>query len=503
MIVREQMKHISFLSLALIALFAHAAERPNILLILADDLGHGDVSYLNPDSKINTPHIDRLARDGVYLTDAHAAGNVCTPSRYALLTGAYPWRPEAGRASSVVFPWEPSQIPADFETLPKLLKKAGYDTACIGKWHLGWDWPFAEGVTADMGLQGWKGILMCDSFDFSRPIQGGPLGAGFDYYFGDDVPNFPPFAFIENDRFTCDPVDIKADSLKSLGRLGGIHGDGPGQAGWTFERVMPTVTAKALEYLSAPERKETPFFLYFATTSPHTPIVPTKEFQGKSEAGLYGDYTMQMDSEIGQLLNALRENGIFDNTLIIFTSDNGPCWYATEMPEEYGHCPSGPLRGLKSDTWEGGHRVPFIAYWKEGGITGGKRIDDFFSQLDLRMTLAALAGVEVSAPKDGMNALAVLQREGPVRDEWVIGRRNSYALRQGDWVFLQGKSDRPETDFIREHLGIKSPNDNIQLFDLKSDLAQRVNLADQYPEKVLMMQARLHELKGETDSPNP
>ena len=498
-------KKISGVSLLLSILCTHlvqAAERPNILMILADDLGYGDVSYLNPDSKITTPNIDQLARDGIYLTDAHSAGNVCTPSRYALLTGAYPWRPEAGRASTVVFPWEPSQIPAHFETLPKLLKKAGYDTACIGKWHLGWDWPFAEGITAEMGLDRWIGILGCDSFDFTKPIKGGPIGAGFDYYFGDDVPNFPPFAFIENDRLTCTPIDINADSLKSHGRPGTIHGNGPGQEGWSFERVMPTVTAKAIEYLSAPERKEAPFFLFFATTSPHTPIVPTKEFIGKSEAGLYGDYTMQMDSEIGQLLDTLRQNELFDNTLIIFTSDNGPCWYATEMPETYGHCPSGPLRGLKSDTWEGGHRVPFIAYWKQGGLTGGQRIDDFFSQIDLRMTLAELVHVEVTDPKDGMKAMMVLRGQGPVRDEWVIGRRNSYAIRQGEWVLLQGKSERPETDFIRKHLKIESPNDKIQLFNLKDDLTQRVNVANQYPEKVQMMQARLHAIKEPNNTSN-
>jgi arylsulfatase A len=472
-----------------------SASKPNIVVILTDDLGYGDVSFLNPDSKVQTPHMDALAQSGVYLTDAHAPSSICSPTRYSMLTGRYAWRnPRLKRG--VLMPWDEPVIQPTEVTMPALLKKAGYATACIGKWHLGFHWPWKEGFSPGKARRGGNSIATNKMFDWKKPITGGPLAMGFDYYYGDDVPNFPPYAFIENDHLTCEPVDIAAKNLVSIGFRGGIHGNGPGELNWTFERVLPEITKKAAAYIGQASSKEAPFFLLFTPTSPHTPVVPSKEFQGKSGAGLYGDYVMQTDHAVGVIVAALKKNGCFDNTLLIVTSDNGPSPIVQGIINKHDHLPSGPLRGMKWDSWEGGHRVPFIASWPARGIRGGLRIDEPLLLTDLYATTAAVAEIPVPDLKDSLNVLKTLLGEGAVRTEFVHHAGNgNLGLRQNEWVLLEGGGGKKEPKWRRERYDIQSENAKIQLFNLSTDLGQRINVASEHPELVQTLSARLRAIQ--------
>ena len=348
------------------------ASSPNIVFILADDLGYGDLSCLNPDSKISTPNLDRLASQGMVFSDAHSGSAVCTPTRYGILTGRYCWRSSLKR--SVLWAWDGPLIEPGRLTVGELLGRRGYDTACIGKWHLGWDWPTRDGSRVnDEIAPGEGGSAIRNAFgekvDFTRPIASGPTTRGFDYYFGDDVPNLPPYCFIENDRTIGIPARQKPQDV--------FGSPGPMIEGWRLENVMPALTEKAVAFLRARPGEEpfrrrnvSPFFLYFPLTAPHTPIAPAKEFQGTSEAGAYGDYVRQVDWTVGQVLKALDDTGRAGNTLVIFTSDNGsPGRDGTNMNgavnsvRRFGHNPSHIYRGIKADIWEGGHHEPFLARW--------------------------------------------------------------------------------------------------------------------------------------------
>jgi arylsulfatase A len=487
------------LSGLLLGVSAWAADsHPNIVIILTDDLGYGDVSFLNADSKVQTPHMDALAGEGVWATDAHAPSTVCSPSRYSILTGRYSWRRKIGRLN----PWKESAIEKDRVTLPKILNSKGYYTACVGKWHLGFDWPWKGGEKPPNSVIG-KGTstATCDLFDWSQPIKGGPLGAGFNYYFGDDIPNMPPYAFIENDRLTCDPVDVNGRALKKQqGMQGGyIHGDGPGEKGWRLEAVMPAITAKAVETIQQQSKTPEPFFLLFSTTSPHSPIVPTAEFQGKSKAGPYGDFIVQTDHAVGQIVAALKRAGIFENTLVLVSSDNGPAPFMRERIQTHQHHPSGPLRGLKRDLLEGGHRVPFIASWPQGGVHGGRRIDELLSLTDLFATMAGIvdAPLEEGVAEDSLDILPTLREDIPRRSELVYHAANGkLGLRQGSWTYLRRRGITEEPDWYRELWKGDSIDAPGLLFDLSRDLGQRNNLYDQFPERVQQMEGHLVEIEN-------
>jgi arylsulfatase A len=296
---------ILFFSLVLSGCTTHTEEHPNIVIIYADDLGYGDISCQNTESKINTPNIDKLANEGIRFIDAHSPAAICTPSRYSLLTGRYCWRTELQKG--VLWTWDKPLIRAERLTLPEMLKEKGYRTAAIGKWHLGWNWPTTDTVSAKKK----KG----NNVDYSQPINGGPLDHGFDYYFGDDVPNFPPYTFIENDRVTEIPLIMKPDSLYGVSGLM--------VAGWQLDKVMLALTEKAVTYITDASKQNKPFFLYFPLTAPHDPIAPAQQFKGTSRAGLYGDYVQEVDWTVGQILHVLEANKLKQNTLVIFTSDNG------------------------------------------------------------------------------------------------------------------------------------------------------------------------------------
>ncbi|MDH7568489.1 MAG: arylsulfatase, partial [Armatimonadota bacterium] len=335
-------------------------KRPNILYILADDQGYGDVGCNNPNCKAPTPHLDSLAREGMRFTDSHTSSAVCTPTRYSILTGRYNWR---SRLKSGVLTGEsPLLVERDRPTVASLLRGQGYWTACIGKWHLGLGWQVREGEPFTLNQFDWKGESL-RRIDYSKPVTEGPNEVGFDYSF--IIPSsldIPPYVYLENGRCTGIPSEetmIGVDTPYLMRR-------GMAVPGMRAEEVLPTFTRVVCEKLEehARTRAGQPFFLYFPLSAPHTPIVPAREFRGRTPIGLYGDFLSQIDAVVGEVLACLRRQKLEENTLVIFTADNGcaPQAGVAEL-EAKGHRPSYVYRGYKADIYEGGHRVPFIARW--------------------------------------------------------------------------------------------------------------------------------------------
>ena len=480
-------------------------QTPNIIYILADDMGYGDMRCNNSGCKIPTPHLDRLAAEGMRFTDAHASSSVCSPSRYALLTGRYCWRTPL--KSSVLWPWDPPLIEAERPTVAKLLRQQGYRTACIGKWHLGWEWATKDGKPAygdeSIGrLNREQRQALERNIDYSKPIGGGPLTCGFDYYFGVDVPNFPPYTWFEQDRLAAAPTEQKPEEM--FGQPGAM------MPGWKLEDMVPEFVRRARTYIA--EAGSDPFFLYLPLTSPHTPIVPNQDFIGRSGAGLYGDFVCEVDWVVGEIMAALDEQGLADDTLLIFTSDNGPeCSRAAaggcyEHVRQFSHYSMAHLRGAKRDTWEGGHRVPFVARWP--GVTPAGSVCDQLALLgDFMATCVQLTGAQLppGAAEDSISILPLLQGwiDAPVRRSAVhhscAGR---FALRQDDWVFIDAPSgdDNREPDWFKAERGYSDHNFPGELFNLKDDIAERQNLYDQHPDIVRSMSRRLEEIKAQGEA---
>lgn len=471
---------------------------PNIVLIYADDMGYGDLAVQSPDSKIPTPHLDRLASEGICFTDGHSSSGVCTLSRYALLTGEYHWRHVDRNAD---FP-RPSVIARDQLTLPEMLSQAGYNTACIGKWHLGWGWHAIQrsgpAISAEMKDQ----TYTPQNFDWSKPIPDGPTDHGFDYYFGDDVPNRPPYTWIENDRVLDEPNAELIAHERSPAEGHWETERGPMAEGWKFEAVMPRLTEKTVCWIGEQRDSGQPFFLYFSMTLPHAPIVPTPESRGKSQAGGYGDYIYQGDQVVGEVLQALDDNGLRDNTIVIFTSDNGPASYAFERVRKYGHRSMGPFRGIKGDVWEGGHRMPFLIRWP-GQIEPGRVSDELVSQIDLMATLAAVVDAELpaGAARDSQNILPLLRGEPNAstgRDTLVYNTvPHQYAIRQGEWVFIDaasGSATGAPAWYDAIHQYAPNQQDTI-LTNLKNDIEQKENVADEYPARAAELKRALRRMR--------
>jgi len=468
---------------------ADIPSRPNIVIILADDMGYGDLSIQNPDSKIPTPHLDRLAQEGLRCTNGHSSSGICTPSRYALLTGRYHWRKFHG----IVQAFGPSVFDADRLTLPEMLQQKGYSTACIGKWHLGWDWSalLREGKRLQK-----KGNVASD-FDWSRRIPDGPLAHGFDYYYGDDVPNFPPYTWIENDRVVTAPTEPYRPNPQP--KEGAAEGrPGPMVAGWKQDAVMPRLTQKAVEWIADQKGKEQPFFLYFPWTSPHAPIVPAKDFQGSTKAGPYGDFVHQSDWSAGQVLKALDEHGFRDNTLVIFISDNGPERYAYERIRAVDHRSMGELRGLKRDIWEGGHRTPFLIRWP-GVVKPERTSEALISHIDIMGTLAQIIGAKLppAAAEDSFNQLPLLRGEAggdAIRTSLVHNTRvDHYAVRENDWLLINARSGgiTGVPAWFNEANGYKKNPHPAALYNLRSDPAQKTNLLTRFPAITASLRMRL------------
>ncbi len=463
-------------------------KKPNIVIILADDLGYGDPQIYNVESKIPTPNIDQLASEGIRFTDAHTPSSVCTPTRYGLLTGRYAWRTDLKK--SVLWMWDRPLIEIDRLTFPKMLKSKNYNTACIGKWHLGWRWPSNRGdgfmndtiAIGDYSLKDRNELW--EKIDFSKPLGGGPLEAGFDYYFGDDVPNFAPYTFFENNRLVKIP-----NIMKPLDMYGG---PGPMSEGWKLEDVMPTITKRAVKYIEDKSRENQPFYLNFTLTAPHTPIAPTDNFKGKSEAGLYGDFVHEVDWSVGEIISALKKTGEFENTILIFTSDNGSpqrdgenMGGAIASVKKYGHDPSRPWKGMKADIWEGGHRVPFIASWPKR-IKANTVSDQVICLTDIIFTVASILGIEKGKDQmeDSFDISPILfGKESAVRESIIHHSIDgTFAIRKGNWKLILGKDSGGFSKSLKiEGIPVKTKG---QLYDLSKDQFENDNLYAKLPSKV-------------------
>lgn len=481
-----------------------ASETPiNIVIVLADDLGYGDPGCYNDQSKIPTPNIDRLAAEGLRFTDAHTPSSVCSPTRYGLLTGRYAWRTKLKR--SVLWPWSLPLIEKDRLTLPAMLQQHGYHTACIGKWHLGWDWPIdADGHVSDefdgVAIAAKKRVPLGKRIDFSRPIASGPTSRGFHYYFGDDVPNFPPYCFIENDHTV---------GIPSVDKPKGMFGhDGPTLAGWDLSVVMPTLAQKAAAYIEErAKHPDQPFFLYVPLTAPHTPIAPSPHFAGKSEAGIYGDFVHEVDWVLGQVLSALDRTGTAKNTLVIFTSDNGsPQRNGIDMSgpigsvKKFGHDPSRPWRGMKSDAWEAGHRVPYVMRWP-GRTPAGETSSEPIILTDLMRTFATIVGHSLpeDSAEDSFDILTAFEGKRthrPIHNHLVHHSGNGvFAIRQGNWKLILGKGSGGFTRY-------KAPADAPagQLYHLGDDPDEMRNLYSEKPEIVEQLSELLKKVRNNNSS---
>lgn len=444
-------------------------EKPNIIYILTDDLGYGDLSCYGA-SRFLTPHLDRLAAEGRMYTDAHAPSSVCTPSRYGIMTGRYCWRGELKKG--VLHGHDAPLIEQGRLTVPAYLRQNGYATACIGKWHLGLGW-------ADSGSASW-------SADYNQPIQGGPCDVGFDYYFGISASlDMPPYCFIENDRTVGIPALPKDPLDFSQSGRGGLM-----VQGWQDEDVNPTLTRKALEFIrnQGKSDRQRPFFLYLPLTGPHTPWSPSEAFRGRSGIGPRADLIVEIDDTVGQLMRLLEELGQRDDTLIVFTSDNGPDPYQEEITV-HGHEPAGQLRGQKADIWEGGHRVPFIASWPKR-IPQGTVSDALICLTDLLATCSAIVQSDLpsDAGEDSFNLLPELlgqPLEQPVRESVILhSYEGMFAFRKGDWKYIRGAGGGGFQLNGREIIGIPhSPSRDVlpgdpqeQLYHIGRDVRENENV---------------------------
>lgn len=463
-------------------------QKPNIIYILADDLGYGDLSCYNEDSKIHTPNIDELASQGMLFTDAHSNSAVCTPTRYGILTGRYAWR--TWMKSGVLWSYDQPLITRERTTVASLLQKYDYHTACIGKWHLGLEW--AKDST---------GIV-----DFSKPIAAGPNQIGFDYFYGITASlDIPPYFYIENDRITASKIDtIEAMQGKMFWRKGPIGDD------FKHIEVLPKLTAKAVHYIKEQSKSEDPFFLYFPLPAPHTPILPTAEFQGKSSTNEYGDFVLMVDDVLRQINQTLEETGISENTLLIFTSDNG----CSPMADLYeltlmGHSPSANYRGHKADIYEGGHRIPFIVKWP-AKVAQGSVSDEIICSTDLLASCAEILGdaLKDHEGEDSYSILPVMQGEipeVPIREATVHHSIDGcFSIRKGKWK-LEFCAGSGGWSFPREEVAKKIDLPAIQLYDLENDAAEENNLAAVYPKVVeslrSLMQKYIDEGRSTTGLP--
>ncbi len=467
-----------------VALAAPAA-RPNIIVIMADDMGYGDPRCYNAESKIPTPNMDRLAAEGIRFTDAHTPSSVCTPTRYGLLTGRYCWRT---RLKKMVLwtEYEEPLIEAGRETVASLLKRAGYRTAALGKWHLGMDFAEPGGGFVRGKPEHFSGAGGTRDVDFTRPIQGGPTAIGFDYgYVLPGGNNLEPHFFIEGDRVVGSPTVWRPRGMPT--RPGSsaleVH-EGWMAEGWSDEAIGPSLTDKALGFIEKSVADRSPFFLYFASQAPHRACTPPDFAKGKSQAGVRGDMVYEFDWSIGRMLAKLDELGVARNTLVIVTSDNGGTAQSDER-EDFGHKSCGDLKGFKGGISEGGHRVPFLVRWPAQAPAGTVNAS-LVCLTDMMATFGEIAGVNLppGAAPDGTSVLPAFR--GAVMDPAarppVIHHSGSgvFAIRSGPWKLIFDGQLKPA-----------------QLYDLDKDLRETVNLLARQPEVVTRLEAefrRIHEV---------
>ncbi len=505
-------------------------DRPNIVLIVADDFGYGDLGCYGA-TKINTPNVDELAANGIRFTEAYVSSSLCSPSRYSILTGRYPWRTRL--KSGVLKPFVPPLIEEDRTTLASMLKMNGYYTACIGKWHLGFNWNIKESTPPDADLSStdfWRQVRQED-IDYSKPQKGGPVERGFDYFFGLNASNgMPPFAFIENERVTMKPSLPEEFTRRRLRA-----------PDWDLRTLDRDLTKKAIEVIDNhfSKAEKSPFFLYFPTSAVHPPWLPAMS-KGQSEAGMRGDMVVEFDWMVGEVVAALERQNVLENTLLIITSDNGPhpgdpvdmverheikTWgdeydyyqpyfaeYQPEFPgiynEEkgwltYDHDTRAGLLGFKSDPWEGGLRVPFVVHWP-ARIKGGDINSNVICTVDLMATFADIIGMELGEDEgeDSYSFLSnLLDNNAPqVRKSLILaaGRTGALVARKGDWKLIEGADpliwDTTQYYSPNNYPGVPSFMES-QLYNLKEDISERTDLIDSLPEKASEMEAMVSFVK--------
>ena len=444
-------------------------KKPNIVFIFADDMGYGDVSALNENSKIQTTNIDRIASEGVTFTDAHSSSSVSTPSRYSLLTGRYNWRSDL--KSGVLMGYNKALISPDRRTIASVLRDQGYQTACIGKWHLGWDWNNIEAGK--------------DSVDFSKPITNGPTTRGFDYFYGIIASlDMAPYVYVENDMPTALPDrETVNDGMKYWRK-------GPTASDFDHEQTLPNFINRAVDYIHDKSKEDKPFYLYLPLPAPHTPILPIKEYQGKSGLNPYGDFVLMVDDMVGKVMKALKEAGVEENTIIVFSTDNG-CSPQAKFDElqAKGHYPSYIYRGHKADLFDGGHRIPCVVRWparvKPHVVDQTVCLTDFFA------TFAAVADSQLrdSEGEDSYNILPLLlnEKEGEVIREATVHHsiNGDFTIRKGEWKLLLSPGSggwsfpKPGTD---DEVIKTLPS--VQLYNMQSDPAEKNNVYAEHPEVV-------------------
>ncbi len=465
---------------------------PNVIILYADDMGVADVSYGDKKAKIETPNIDRLATEGMTFTDGHSSSGICTPSRFAMLTGQHHWR----RFHGIVGAFGGTVFKDGEYTIAQMFREHGYRTGCFGKWHLGWDFDAIRKSGAK------PKDPKAESYDWTKRFPGGPLDRGFDHYFGDGTINFPPYCWIENDRFATIPTKPVIKSRPLAG--GGSFRPGPMAESWNPYDILPTITEKTVDWISK-QKADQPFFAYLAFNSPHYPIVPNKPYHGKSQAGYYGDFVVETDAMVGRVLAALDKNGLTKNTIVIFTADNGAETHAFQRLEQFEQWSSGKFRGVKRDIYEGGHRVPFIVRWP-GRVKAGSISDEVVSQVDLAATFAAVIDYKLGKDEaiDSYNLLPVLNGEDyvhPLRTATVQNTSpNKFALRQGDWVLIDASSGAAKKESKRylKHFGLEAYGKGHVglLFNLKEDPRQANNLYAKHHDKVASMRSLLKRYIG-------
>lgn len=488
-----------------------AAARPNIVFILADDLGYGDLGCYNPDSKIPTPHLDALAAKGVRFTHAHTPSAVCTPTRYGLLTGRYAWRTRL--TQGVLDGFDPSLIEPGRLTLASMLQQAGYTTGCVGKWHLGMDWTRRDGSDMPNRPSYNGGFRQGREVDFRKPIRGGPLSAGFDYYFGISASlDMSPYCFIENRK----PVEYPGAETPEQKDLFFNQVAGVAPSGFDLHNVLPECGKKAREFLTRQRGSTKPFFLYMPLTAPHLPVVPNKEFEGRSKAGQYGDYVAEMDSIAGSVLDTLKSLGREENTLVFFSSDNGGLWHWWEFKEaddvqygritprgkyekDFGHQSNGSLRGTKADLWEGGHRVPLIAAWP-ARIRDPRVNERLVCLTDIMATVAEICGIKLpgGAAEDSISMAQHLldaKSTAPGRESVVYHSvLGEFAIQKGKWKLIlkrgSGGFSTPKS------VPVKEGEPAGQLYDMASDPAETHNVYLQHPDVVSSLTRLLNQYRS-------
>lgn len=487
------MKKLLFYSGIITILTACSEQKhPNIVFILADDMGYGDISFLGGDScRLSTPNLDRMAQEGAVFTDAHSSSSVSTPTRYGILTGRYNWR--STLKQGVLSGYSKALISQDRETMASMLKKQGYTTAGIGKWHLGWDWN-----NIDAGK---------NNVDFSKPVTNGPTTRGFDYFFGFcGSLDMPPYIYIENDKPTSLPNrETVNDGKYSWWRKGPTGSD------FIHEEVLPNIIDRACKYISEKSSSSQPYFLYLPLPAPHTPILPLEKYRGKSGLGEYGDFVLMVDDMVGKVLSAVKQSGEENNTIVVFTTDNGcsPAAGINELQKQ-GHAPNGIFRGHKADLFDGGHRVPCIVRWpnrvKPHLIKQTVCLTDFYA------TFADICDYSLSSTEgeDSYSLLPALESEkeiSPIREATVHHSiAGQFTIRKGKWKLLLSPSSggwsfpKPGRD---EEVIATLPA--VQLYDMETDPRETTNLQAEHPEIVKTLRNLLKQyiIKGRSTPGEP